>query len=109
MGKDGLNEEHVGDSVSNGLVDELGEGYEVVECGGLGRGGRFMGGELCLGFGREENGAVAVGFEVDANGVVLGGMVEMFDTGRDAPDRYALEGTNCEFVQTDVLLKDIPP
>lgn len=90
--EDGLDEEHVGDSVADGLVDELREGLQVVERGGLGGGGRFVGGKFCLGLGGEEDSAVTIGFEIDANGIMFGGMVEVFDTSRNASDGYALSG-----------------
>ena len=50
-----------------------------------------MRGELCECFGREEAGAVAISFEVNSDGEVFRGMVEVLHTGRDASDRYTLQ------------------
>lgn len=90
MEEDGEHEEKVGESVSYGLVDEEGELSEVGESGCLSWGGRLVGlEEEEEGWG-EENGSVAVGFEVDTDGVTFGGVVEVFDSGWDAGDGEAL-------------------
>lgn len=75
MRKDDLDEEHVGEGVADGLVDEVDAGAEDGE--GLGLAG-VLGLVLCdlvEGVGREDDGAVAVGFEVDADVELLGCVV----------------------------------
>lgn len=92
MEEDGLDEEEVAQGVADGLVDEVDEGAQVGQRGGLGRGGGrgAGGGEEGEGRGGEEDRAVAVGLEVDADVVRLGGVVEVLDARRDARDGDAL-------------------
>lgn len=77
-------EEEIREGIADGLVDEKGEVAEVGDRrllsgrpGGVGSEGDAEGG-------RKQDSAMAVGFEVDADVVTLGGVVEVLDSGRDA-------------------------
>ena len=85
--QDGLDQEQIREGVADGLVDQLRQRRQrrervslrgrlrFVRCDGLERGGR------------EEHGAVAVGFEIDADIEALSGVVEVLD-----PRWRALDG-----------------
>ena len=79
VGEDDLDEQEVGEGVADGLVDEVGEGADDLD-GGLLRGrlGCVFGDALERLVG-EEDGAVAVGFEVDADVESGSGVVEELD------------------------------
>lgn len=86
VGKNNLDEKHVRKRITNGLVDELGQGNEVLDSA-------VLVGALRLGLlqsrnrvVREQNSAVAVGLKVDANVIVERGVVEVLDTGGGASD-----------------------
>lgn len=86
--EDDFGEEHVRQGVADRLVDEVdarAEGLQsVLLAGGFGLGVA----DDADGFVGEDDGAVAVGFEVDADVEVADScVVEMFDAGRGADDR----------------------
>ncbi|KND90179.1 hypothetical protein TOPH_05174 [Tolypocladium ophioglossoides CBS 100239] len=80
VGEDDLDHEHVGDGVADGLVDEITNGGERLEgvllCGRL----RLLRPEDAHRLLGEDDGAVAVGLEVDANVELARGVVQMLDT-----------------------------
>ena len=77
VGEDDFYEQHVGEGVADGLVDEVADGGEGIE-GVLLRGRLGLGlAEGAEGMGREEDRSVAVGLEVDANVELEGLMMEM--------------------------------
>jgi len=84
--EDGFDEEEVRERVPDGLVDEVVAGLEGVEGGGLGGGFGFRFADGADGGAREDDGAVAVGLEVDANVESSGGVVEVLDARRGADD-----------------------
>lgn len=88
--EDDEHKQEIRERVSDGLVDEVGEVGQVGEGGGLGGRARGVGGEEGEERGREEDGAVPVGLEVDADVVPLGGVVKVLDSSRDAGDGKAL-------------------
>lgn len=71
MGQHDFHEQHVRESITHGLVDDVGEINEVVERCGLRRGGRLIGREFLKGVGGEQNSAVAIGLEVNADVVMF--------------------------------------
>lgn len=86
MQEDRFDEEHVAQSVADGLIDDLRHCSEVRESGGWSR----VRGDGREGGGGEENCAVPVGFEVDADRVGFGGVVQVFDARRDAGNGHIL-------------------
>ena len=84
--QDDLNEEHVGDGVTDGLVDQVAErgkgGESILLCGGL----RLGGLEGSQGVRGEENGAVTVGLEVNTDIEALGDVVKVLDASGSAHD-----------------------
>jgi hypothetical protein len=76
-----LGKEYVRDCIADSLIDEIDAGREGVEsvlCARTLRLGLANGADGVVG---EKNGAVAVGFEVDADVVAGGGVVEVLDAG----------------------------
>ena len=86
MREDDFDEQEVREGVADRLVDELYEGAEGLE-------GRVLGGGLGFVFAEtferrvgEDDGAVAVGFEVDADVEFSGGVMEVLDARVGADD-----------------------
>ncbi|PNY27137.1 Uncharacterized protein TCAP_02931 [Tolypocladium capitatum] len=98
VGEDDLYHEHVGDGVADGLVDEITNGGERLEgillCGGL----RLLLPEDAHRLLGEDDGAVAVGLEVDANIELARRVVQMLDTRGRADNGEFLDNTNTEVV-----------
>lgn len=84
--EDDFDEEEVGEGVADGLVDEVDEGAEGFEGGALGGGLGFVFAEAFEGRVGEEDGAVAVGFKVDADVEFGRGVVEVLDARVGADD-----------------------
>lgn len=86
VSEDSLDEKHIGESITNSLVDEVGKSLEALQRVLLSR---------RLGLGvlddlqsvlRESDGAVAVGLKVDTDVEPQGGVVEMLHTSVGAND-----------------------
>ena len=86
VGEDDFGEEQVGESVADGLVDEVDARTQGVEGVFLAGGFRLRVADYVDCVGGEEDGAVAVGFEVDTDVVAGGGVVQVFDAGGRALD-----------------------
>ena len=84
--EDDFDKEEVGEGVADGLVDEADEGAERLQRGVLGGGLGFVFAEAFEGRVGEEDGAVAVGFEVDADVEFGRGVVEVLDARVGADD-----------------------
>lgn len=86
MSEDDLNKEKIRERIADSLVDDLGQGEEVldrVRLVGARRLSALEGLESLL---REENSAVAVGLKVYSNVVAESSVVEVLDTGGGAGD-----------------------
>lgn len=81
VGEDSFNQEHVRDSITDRLVDQVSETLQTFNRALLGRGLRLGALNGLQGVLRESNGTMAVGFKVNANVEAHGGMVKMFNTG----------------------------
>ena len=90
MGKNSFNQEHVRDSVTDRLVDQVSETLKTFDRALLGRGLRLSALDDLQGVLRESNGTMAIGFEVNTNVEAHGGMVEMLNTSVGA-DRLKLQ------------------
>lgn len=86
MCENDFDEEEVGQGVANGLIDKVYAGAEDFEGFFLTRIAGFVGGNGVESVVGEDDGAVAVGLEVDADVELFGGVVEIFDTGGSAVD-----------------------
>lgn len=78
--QDSLDKQHIRQSVSGSLVDKICQAEEDVPGVLLSRRGGFMVGENTVEVLTEENGAVAIGLEIDAHVVAVGSVVEVLDT-----------------------------
>lgn len=85
MEKNGLDEEEIADCVADRLVDEGSYRLEVL-LRGSGGGEEGSAADESGGRGGEEDGAVPVGFEVDADVEGGGGVVQVLYSGGDAQD-----------------------
>lgn len=87
VSKNSFDKEHVGDGITDRLVDQVSESLEALKGALLGR--RLRLGVLngLQGGLRESDGTVTVGFKVDANIEAQGRMVQMLNTGIGANGR----------------------
>lgn len=81
-----FDEEEVGERVAHGLVDKVDAGAEDFEGFALAGVAGLVLLDGVEGVGGEDDGAVAVGFKVDANIELLGRVVEILDSGGCAVD-----------------------
>jgi hypothetical protein len=86
VGKDGLDKEHIGESITDSLVDQISQSLEALQ-------GVLLGRRLGLGILdslhsilREGHGAVAVSFKVDTDVKAESGVVKVLHTGVGADD-----------------------
>jgi hypothetical protein len=90
MSQDSFDKQHVRKRVANSLVDQLSEIQEMVQCGRLGWGHRFVGGKGLLRCRRKEDCTVPVRFEVYANVEALSSVVKVLDARGHATYRESL-------------------
>jgi hypothetical protein len=84
MCEDNFDQEHVGNGITNSLVDEVGDCLKRVEGVVLSGRLRFMCFDDRLGMWGKENCSVTVRFKINSTIESLGLMVEIFDTGHRA-------------------------
>lgn len=80
MSKDDFDKQHVRYCIADGLIDELGQIHEVVQCGRLGRCSWFVGRKDLLSSRRKQDCTVSIRFKVHPNVKALGSVVKVFDT-----------------------------
>jgi hypothetical protein len=86
VGENDFNHEHIGNSIANGLVDEIADGSEGVESILLGRRLRLGLTESTDGLLREDNSTVTISLEVNTNVELTSSVVQMLHTSRSEDD-----------------------
>lgn len=86
MQQDSLDEQHVREGISDRLVDDVDERFQVCESLGFGWVRGRVGRDCRERSWGQEDGSVSVRFEIDSDVVGSGGVVKMFDSRRNASD-----------------------